>query len=231
MLQVNKINFSYGESQVLWDISLEAKEGEIVAVVGANCAGKTTIAKAIMGLVKCRYGSIRFLNEDITNLSPYERVKRGLSLCPEGRMLFPTMSVLENLQMGGVTNPNWRDALEWVFQLFPVLKERSTQKAGTLSGGEQQMLTIGRALMSKPKLLILDEPSQGLAPKITLELFSLIKKLRSDGLTLLVAEQHVHQVLNICDRAYLVENGRITLRGDGPSFLENSYFKKTYLGL
>jgi branched-chain amino acid transport system ATP-binding protein len=231
MLKVNKINVSYGNLQALWDVTFEINEGDITVIIGPNGAGKTTTLKTIIGLLKPLRGSITFMNEKIDEMTPYERVKRGISLVMEGRRLFPDMSVLENLEMGAYLNWDKRfDIIERIFQLFPILKERKNQRASTLSGGEQQMLAIARALMSRPKLLMLDEPSLGLAPKVVLQIFDLIEKLKDEGITILLVEQNVKHALELADRAYVLENGKIVLEGKGDELLENEHVKKAYLG-
>jgi len=232
MLKINKINVSYGKLQVLWDVSFEVNKGDITAIIGPNGAGKTTILKTIAGLLKPLSGSITFMNEKIDGISPNKIVKRGISLVMEGRKLFPKMTVLENLEMGAYTKWDERfDMLEKIFQIFPILKERKNQLAGTLSGGEQQMLAIARALMSRPKLLMLDEPSLGLAPKLVLQIFDLVKEINDNGVTILLVEQNVKHALELASRAYVLENGRIVLEGKGNELLENEHVKKAYLGI
>jgi branched-chain amino acid transport system ATP-binding protein len=232
MLKINKINVSYGKLQVLWDVSFEVNKGDITAIIGPNGAGKTTILRTIAGLLKPLSGSITFMNEKIDGIPPNKIVKRGISLVMEGRKLFPKMTVLENLEMGAYTKWDERfDMLEKIFQIFPILKERKNQLAGTLSGGEQQMLAIARALMSRPKLLMLDEPSLGLAPKLVLQIFDLVKEINDNGVTILLVEQNVKHALELASRAYVLENGRIVLEGKGNELLENEYVKKAYLGI
>jgi len=234
MLEVKKIDVFYGNSQVLWDVSLEVREGEIVSIIGANGAGKSTTLKTIIGLLVPRSGSIKFLGEDITKLPPHERIKRGISLIPEREKIFPKMSVEENLLLGLYPleeKEKCSEKLEWIFEIFPILKERKNQQAGTLSGGEQQMLAIARALMSSPKLLILDEPSQGLAPIMVSKVFNIIENLKKEGVTILLSAQNVFHSLSISDRAYVLENGRITMEGKGKELLKDEKIKKSYLGM
>lgn len=234
MLKVEHINVSYGEIRVLWDISFEIYKGEIVAVVGSNGAGKTTLLKTISGLLIPSSGNIEFLGKRIDGLPPYIIAREGIAHVPEGRQIFPFLTVLENLKMGAYANESKRnkeETLEWIFRLFPVLKERSNQIAGTLSGGERQMLAIARGLMMKPKLLMMDEPSLGLAPKIVSEIFEIIEKLHEKGLTILLVEQNVHHALELASRAYVLETGKIVLEGKGELLLNNPEVKKAYLGI
>jgi branched-chain amino acid transport system ATP-binding protein len=234
MLEIKKLNVAYDKVQVLWDVSFNINEGEIVSLLGSNGAGKSTTVKTIQGLLKSRSGSIRFMDKDIEGLPAYKIVGAGVSLVPEGREIFPKMSVLENLILGAYV-PRARDlreeSLEWVFRLFPKLEERKKQLAGTMSGGEQQMLAIARALMSKPKLLMLDEPSLGLAPVLVLQVFDIIKKLNEEGVTILLVEQNVHHALELSDRGYVLEKGRIILEGKGSELLGHEYVKNAYLGI
>ncbi|HID86377.1 MAG TPA: ABC transporter ATP-binding protein [Anaerolineae bacterium] len=234
MLEVNGINVFYGDIQALWDVSFEVEEGELVVVVGSNGAGKTTTLKTISGLLHPDGGSIAFLGQRIDRASPHHIVELGIAHIPEGRRLFPFMTVLENLEMGAYTRrarAKRRESLGWVFQLFPILEERRDQLAGTLSGGEQQMLAIGRGLMSRPQLLMLDEPSLGLAPRLVLDVFNTVKQINEEGVTVVLVEQNVHHALELADRAYVLENGRITLQGTGRDLLENDYVKEAYLGM
>jgi len=234
MLEIKELNVSYEKVQVLWGLSFTVNEGEIVSLLGSNGAGKSTTVKTIQGLLKSKSGSIRFMDRNIEGLPAYKIVDAGISLVPEGREIFPKMSVLENLILGAYV-PRARDlleeSLEWVFQLFPKLEERKKQLAGTMSGGEQQMLAIARALMSKPKLLMLDEPSLGLAPVLVLQVFEVIKKLNEEGVTILLVEQNVHHALELSDRGYVLEKGRIILEGKGSELLEHEYVKNAYLGI
>jgi branched-chain amino acid transport system ATP-binding protein len=234
MLEMKGLNVSYERVQVLWDVSFNIDAGEVVTLLGSNGAGKSTTVKTIQGLLKPWSGSIRFMNKGIGGLPAYKIVEEGIALVPEGREIFPKMSVLENLVLGAYVS-RARDvlanSLEWVFNLFPKLEERKEQLAGTMSGGEQQMLAIARALMSKPKLLMLDEPSLGLAPVIVLQVFDIIKKLKEEGVTVLLVEQNVHHALEISDRAYILEKGRIILEGEGSDLLNNHYVREAYLGM
>ena len=234
MLNVDKINVFYGDLQVLYDLSFKVDEGGITALVGSNGAGKTTTLKTISGLIKPRSGAIFYKNQRIDLLKPERIAELGIVHVPEGRLLFPNMSVLENLEMGAYTKrarEKKEENLEWVFQLFPILKERKKQLAGTLSGGEQQMLAIGRALMSSPELLMLDEPSLGLAPKIVLKIFEVIEEISKKGITILLVEQNVRYALTMARKAYVLENGRIVLEGRGEELVDNEYVKKAYLGV
>ncbi|MEM3589518.1 MAG: ABC transporter ATP-binding protein [Candidatus Bathyarchaeia archaeon] len=234
MLEVKNLHVYYESALALHDISIKVNEGELVSVVGSNGAGKSTLLKTIVGLVKPRSGEIRLRDERIDALNTPEIISKGISLIPEGRRLFPNMTVLENLEMGAYTKEAWekrRETLDWIFDLFPILKERQKQLAGTLSGGEQQMLAIARGLMSRPKLLMFDEPSLGLAPKLVAKVFEIVKDLNDQGLTILLVEQNVLHSLRLCDRGYVLENGRITLSGRGDELLENAHVKEAYLGI
>jgi len=234
MLKVEGIDVYYEDVQVLWNVFFEIGEGHITAIVGSNGAGKSTTLKTIAGLLHPKGGSIRFLGESITELQPHEIVGKGISLIPEGRMLFSKLTVLDNLRLGAYLTEARKareESLEWVFKLFPVLSERKEQLAGTLSGGEQQMLAIARGLMSKPKLLMLDEPSLGLAPKLVSDIFDLIRKIGNEGVSILLVEQNVRKTLELADTAYVMENGRITLHGKGEDLLKDSSVKKAYLGV
>ncbi len=234
ILELQKINAGYGDLQVLWDVDLSVDKGEIVSLLGSNGAGKTTTLRVVSGLLKPFSGKVLFNGNDITKLPSHKRVEMGLALVPEGRQLFPEMSVLDNLEMGAYTKrarEKFADTLEWVFSLFPKLKERKTQLAGTMSGGEQQMLAIARGLMSRPEVLMLDEPSMGLAPKLVLEIFGTIKKLREEGVTILLVEQNAKAALDISDRAYILETGRIVLQGASQELLGMDEVRKAYLGI
>jgi branched-chain amino acid transport system ATP-binding protein len=234
MLEINNVNTFYGQIQALWDVCLKIDEGEIVALVGANGAGKTTLLNTMSGIIRPTSGNITFLGQRIDGLSPHIIVELGISHIPEGRKLFTDMSVRENLEMGAYSHRAWKqkqETLEQVYELFPVLKERAGQMARTLSGGEQQMVAMGRGLMSKPKLCIIDEPSNGLAPRLVLEVFQKIKSLREQGITILLVEQNVRQTLEIADRACVLENGRIALEGCCDDLLKSDHIRKAYLGL
>ena len=234
MLEVNKINTFYGRIQALWGVSFKINEGEIVALVGANGAGKTTLLNTIFGLLRPASGTVEFLGRRIDGLVPYNIGALGISYVPEGGKLFSEMTVRENLEMGAYIYKAWKqkeETVNQVYEIFPILKERQGQLAGTLSGGERQMLAIGRGLMSRPKLCIFDEPSYGLAPLLVAEIFRIIEGLRDQGIAILVIEQNVHQTLEMADRAYLLENGRVVLEGAGEKFLNNKHVKKAYLGL
>ena len=234
MLKIESVDVYYGETEVLWNISLNLKQGELLAIIGPNGAGKTTIMRTIIGLLTPKKGVIFYEGEKIDHLPSYNIVKKGIALVPEGRRLFPKLTVLENLEIGNYLK-NVRifrqDLLKQTFEFFPILFERKNQEAQTLSGGESQMLAIARALMSNPKLLLLDEPSLGLAPNIVTPLFQTIKKLNEQGLTIIIVEQHISQVLEIANRAYLLENGSIILEDTGSKMLNNEHIKEAYLGL
>jgi len=234
MLEVSNLDTFYGKAQALWDVSLRVDEGEIVALIGANGAGKTTLLNAISGLLRPASGSVEFLGRRIDGLTPHAIVELGISHVPEGRKLFPEMTVRENLEMGAYPYHAWKrkeETLQQVYQVFPVLKERERQLARTLSGGEQQMLAMGRGLMSTPKLCMFDEPSYGLAPRLVLEVFQVIKSLCEQGLTILLIEQNVRHTLETADRAYVLENGRVVLEGTCKQCLESEHVRKAYLGL
>jgi branched-chain amino acid transport system ATP-binding protein len=233
MLQVNKINVFYGEAQALWDISFTVNQGEIVTLVGSNGAGKSTTMKAISGLAPPANGEISLDGVRIERLPAYRIVEMGVAQIPEGRRLWPGMTVRENLELGAYTRAARaarQETTEWVFQLFPRLKERRGQLAGTLSGGEQQMAAIARGLLSKPKLLMLDEPSLGLAPLLVEEVFRVIQEINRQGVTILLVEQNVHHALAICNRGYVLETGRIVLAGRGAELLADEHVKTAYLG-
>ncbi len=234
MLEVNAVNAFYGNIRALWDVSLRVDEKEIVALVGANGAGKTTMLNTISGLIHPTSGSMQFCGLRIDRMLSYQIVKIGISHIPEGGKPFPDMTVRENLDMGAYSNATWRnreEMLEQVYKMFPILKERERQLARTLSGGERQMLAIGRGLMSRPRLCALDEPSYGLAPLLVKEIFNVAKTLRDQGMTILLVEQNVQQTLEIADRAYVLENGRIVSEGKSRDLLKNDYVRKAYLGL
>lgn len=234
MLEVSNLDVFYGKSQALRDVSLRVSEKEIVALVGANGAGKTTLLNTISGLVRPASGSVEFLGKGIDRLAPYKIMNLGICQIPEGRKLFSDMTVGDNLEMGAYSSAAWKrrkETLERVYQVFPVLKERQKQSAKKLSGGERQMVAIGRGLMSNPRLCMFDEPSYGLAPKLFSEVLEVIKHLREQGITIFLVEQNVRQTLETADRAYVIENGRIVLEGKGRDLLQNELVKKAYLGL
>jgi len=232
MLTVENINVYYGNIHAIHDISFDVQEGEIVTLIGANGAGKSTILKTISGLLRSKTGSISFMDSDISNVAPHNIVKRELAHVPEGRRIFLRMSVQQNLEMGNyIRSGNTLAAgLESAFERFPRLRERKKQIAGTLSGGEQQMLAIGRALMSSPKLLMLDEPSMGLAPLLVQQIFDIIKELRDAGVTILLVEQNARMALSVANRGYVLETGRIVASDSADALLENEAVRKAYLG-
>ncbi|MVX64591.1 ATP-binding cassette domain-containing protein [Clostridium chromiireducens] len=233
MIKIDNLVVSYGGIEALKGVSLEVPSGKIVTLVGANGAGKSTTLKSIVGLVKPKSGSIDYEGTDLTKLNTELMVKKGIALVPEGRKVFADLTVLENLKIGAYSRTDKSgiaEDLEKVYSLFPRLKERTWQTAGTLSGGEQQMLAIGRALMSRPKLIMMDEPSLGLAPIIVKELFGIIKKINEDGMTVLLIEQNANAALKIADIGYIMETGKITLSGSGQELLNNDEIKKAYLG-
>ncbi|PYO58603.1 MAG: branched-chain amino acid ABC transporter ATP-binding protein [Candidatus Rokuibacteriota bacterium] len=233
MLALAAVTAGYGAFTALWDVSLRVEAGEAVAVVGPNGAGKTTLLRAISGLIAPRAGSVVFEGAELAGHPPYDIVAHGIAHVPEGRRLFPQLTVAENLKMGAYlpsARARFRESLERVYALFPALAERPRQRAGSLSGGEQQMLAVGRALMSRPKLILLDEPSMGLAPVLVLRLFDLIRRVREEGYTILVVEQNVRQVLKLVDRAYLLEVGRIKMEGRAADLAEQDFVRKAYVG-
>ncbi len=234
MLEVKNINSFYGKTQALWDVCLQVNEGEIIALIGSNGAGKTTLVNTISGLLTPTSGSIEFLGEKINGLPPHIIVKMGISHIPEGGRIFTDMTVRENLEMGAYTMHAWKrrkETLGQVYDIFPVLKEREKQMARTLSGGEHQMLAMGRGLMSKPKLCIFDEPSYGLSPKFVKDVFIIIKSLREQGITILLIEQNVRHSLETADCASVMENGRIVLNDTCNKLLDSDHARKAYLGL
>ena len=234
MLELHQVTAGYGAFTALWDVSLRVAQGEAVAVVGPNGAGKTTLLRAISGLIAPRAGRIAFEGAELAGRPAYEVVAHGIAHVPEGRRLFPQLTVAENLKMGAFlpsARAHFRESLERVYALFPVLAERPNQRAGSLSGGEQQMLAVGRALMSRPKLILFDEPSMGLAPVMVLRLFDLIRRVREEGYTILVVEQNVRQVLKLVDRAYLLEVGRIKIEGRAADLAEQDFVRQAYVGL
>ncbi len=234
MLTVKDINVFYGDVQALWGVSFEVQEKEIVTLIGANGAGKSTSLRAISGLVPPRSGSITFEGQAIAGLQPHELVTRGIALIPEARQLWPGMTVLENLELGAYTTQARKQkdqTLRRVYELFPRLHERQHQKAGTLSGGEQQMCAIGRGLMSLPRLIMLDEPSLGLAPMLVKEVFNVVREVNSRGVTVLLVEQNVHHALEVAHRAYVLETGRITLSGPSAELLGDPHIQERFLGV
>ena len=234
MIKLQNVDMSYGDIQVLWDISFEVHEGEIVVLVGANGAGKSSILKTISGLQQVGNGTIEFLGDSLTNISPEKIINKGVVHVPEARRLFNEMTVEENLIMGSLlpeAKKKRNESIEMCYDLFPRLKERRLQLAGTLSGGEQQMVAVARGLMSLPKLLMLDEPSLGLAPVLVQDIFDIIKSVRQQGITVLLVEQNVQATLTFCDRAYVLENGHITLEGTGKELLNNEHVRSAYLGI
>lgn len=234
MLEVTNINSGYGHLQVLWDVSLNVSEGEFVALVGPNGAGKTTTLRTIAGLIELRAGGVKFMERQIGGTPAYQVSRMGISFVPEDLNLFTGMSVHENLLMGAYVirdKKKVEDSLEFVFDLFPVLKERRNQLAGTLSGGERKMLGVARGLMSAPRLILVDEPSLGLAPMLVLDVFEALKELKQRGATILLVEQNVNTTLHITDRAYVLEQGKIVLEGKSQDLLENEHVKKAYLGI
>jgi len=234
MLEVENVSAGYGMVQILWGVSFKIKEKEIVSIIGPNGAGKTTLVKTIMGLLPPKSGSICFKGENIGKLPPYEIVKKGINLIPEGREIFPRMTVEENLRLGAyiVTDKSKvKESKEKVYQIFPVLKKKEQLLAQTLSGGEQQMLVIGRSLMSNPQLLILDEPSLGLAPIIVEKVLDTLSKINEDGVTILLVEQNIRDSLTIANRGYVLEEGKIIIEGEGRELLANSHIKEVYLGI
>jgi branched-chain amino acid transport system ATP-binding protein len=225
MLKIKKLTVQYGPLPALYEISLEVKQGEIVSLLGPNGAGKTTLLLTLSGILKTTEGRIIFEGEDITNLNPHKIVSKGIGHVPQGRHIFPTLSVIDNLMMGAYLHRKEKKEikkdLEWIYQLLPVLKERTHQRAGTLSGGEQQMLSIGRAMMGRPKLLLLDEPSLGLAPRLMDEIFATFREMNQKGLTLFIVEQEIHLALSISQRGYLLRNGRLIKEGSATTLMES----------
>lgn len=233
MLEIKNLAVAYGGIEALKGISLEVVEGKIVTLVGANGAGKSTMLRSIVGIVKPKSGTITYNGKNLLAEKSHNIVKTGITLVPEGRRIFPDLTVLENLKIGAYTRKDEKEIkrdYEWVYTLFPKLKEREWQLAGTLSGGEQQMLAVGRALMSKPKLLMMDEPSLGLAPLIINDIFNIIKEINKLGVTILLIEQNANAALKIADVGYVMETGRITMKGSGRELLTNEEIRKAYLG-
>jgi branched-chain amino acid transport system ATP-binding protein len=234
MLELRAISAGYGQFTALWDVSLRVDRGEAVAVVGPNGAGKTTLLRVISGLIAPRSGALTFDGAELAGRPAHQIVGHGIAHVPEGRRLFPALTVADNLKMGAFlpsARARFAESLERVYALFPVLAERRAQRAGSMSGGEQQMLAIGRALMSRPKIILLDEPSMGLAPVMVLRLFDLIRRVREEGYTILVVEQNVRQVLKLVDRAYLLEVGRIRMEGRAAELSEQDFVRKAYMGV
>jgi len=234
ILEVRDVNVSYGKLQVLWDVNMKIEEGRLVALLGANGAGKTTLLNTITGMIKPVSGEISFNGGRIDHLSPDKIIEKGISYLPEGGSLFSDMTIKENLEMGAYHRKFWsgrRNGLERVYELFPVLKERKSQLAKTMSGGERQMLAMGRALMSNPSLCLFDELSYGLSPKIVQSVFKIVRQLHDEGITVFLVEQNVRQTLKIADYAYVIENGRIVKEGEGGALLEDDYVRQAYLGM
>ncbi|HWR60523.1 MAG TPA: ABC transporter ATP-binding protein [Clostridia bacterium] len=233
MLKIDNLVVAYGGIEALKGISLEVEEGKIISLIGANGAGKSTTLRSIMGLVKPKHGTITYMGKNLLETKTQDMVKHGITLVPEGRRVFANLSVLENLKIGAFARNDEKgikEDMEWVYSLFPRLKERTWQLSGTLSGGEQQMLAVGRALMSRPKLMMMDEPSLGLAPLIVKDIFNIIKEVNKQGVTILLIEQNANAALHIADTAYVMETGRITMKGTGAELLANPDVKKAYLG-
>jgi branched-chain amino acid transport system ATP-binding protein len=234
MLKVKGIDVSYGDVQVLWDVSFEVGEGEVVALIGANGAGKSTLLRTISGILRPSRGTIEFMEERLDTIPPYRIIEKGVAHVPEARRLFPDMTVEENLEMGSLkpaAKARRAESMERVFVRFPRLKERRRQQAGTLSGGEQQMLAIGRGLMSLPRMILFDEPSLGLAPLLVRDVFEVLNEIRKDGVTVVIVEQNVRQTLAVADRAYVLQTGRVIREGGGRELLEDEEVKKAYLGV
>ena len=231
MLKIKNLNIAYGGINAVRDVSFEVEQGSIITLVGANGAGKSSILRSIAGVVTPKSGTIEFCGEDITGRPAERVVQKGITLVPEGRRVFPDLTVLENIRIGAyLRKDNLDEDIKWVYDLFPRLKERSWQMAGTLSGGEQQMLAVARALMSRPKLMMMDEPSLGLAPLIVRDIFSIIKEINKNGVTILLIEQNANMALKTADRGYVLETGRIKMEGTGAELLVNEEVKKAYLG-
>jgi branched-chain amino acid transport system ATP-binding protein len=233
MLEIKNLNVSYGVTSILRDVSLSVKQGEVIALLGSNGAGKTTLVNTLMGMLKAQSGEIIFESEHIENMQPHQIVQRGIAQVPEGRKIFPYISVRDNLFLGAYSNEAWHkksESMDWVYNLFPLLKERQNMPARTLSGGEQQMLVIGRGLMSRPKLLLVDEPSLGLAPKLLSEVYNILAKLNEAKITTLLSEQNARQALTISDRGYVLENGCVVLADSSDRLLNSELIKEAYLG-
>lgn len=231
MLKIDNLKVNYGGIEAVKGISFEVEEGSIVTLIGANGAGKSTTLRTIAGLVSAKSGNVTFMGENITGKPAHQIVSKGITLVPEGRRVFPDLTVLENLKVGAyLRKDNLDEDIRWVYSLFPRLEERSWQAAGTLSGGEQQMLAVGRALMSRPKLMMMDEPSLGLAPLVVKGIFDIIKEINKQGVTILLIEQNANMALHTADMGYVLETGRITLSGPGKELLKDEAVKKAYLG-
>ena len=234
MLELNNLTAGYGSFQALFSVNLEVKKGEAIAVIGPNGAGKTTLLRTISGMLPVQSGNLSMEGTSLKDVPPYRIIDFGIAHVPENRRLFSSMSIEDNLRMGAFTpnaRPHYEERLDFIFNLFPRLKERRSQIAGTLSGGEQQMCAIGRALMSSPKLLLMDEPSAGLAPVIVNQVFQLVQQIRDQGLTVLIVEQNIEQVLKIVDRAYLMEVGAIKISGKAEELIQSESIRKAYVGL
>jgi branched-chain amino acid transport system ATP-binding protein len=234
LLEIRDFSSGYGEVQILWDVSLELEAGKLTALVGSNGVGKTTLLRTVVGLLKPWQGSVVFDGRDVTRISPHAKAAQGVVLVPEGRQLFTEMSVYENLEMGAFAKraqAHFQRNLEWVYDMFPILKERSDQKAGTLSGGEQQMLAVARGLMGQPEILMCDELSLGLAPFLVLNIFEVLQRLKVEGLTMLLVEQNVQMALAISDYAYVLADGRVELEGPSREVAKNQHVRQAYLGI
>ena len=233
LLKVSHLNVFYGDAQALWDISFNVEEGDVYSIIGSNGAGKSTILKALSGVIPASTGEIEFLGSPVERKGANVMVDRGIALVPEGRGLFSSLTVLENLELGAFTRrarPMMKESIEWIMGIFPIVKERKGQLAGKMSGGEQQMVAIGRALMSRPKLLMLDEPSLGLAPLIVKTIFETIKTLNKQNVTILLVEQNIHQALKTAHHAFVLKTGRITMMGSGEELLSDPEIQKAYMG-
>ncbi len=234
LLEIQNVSSGYGEVQILWNVSLNLERGKLTALVGSNGAGKTTLLRTVMGLLKTSQGTITFEGSDVTRVSPHAKAAQGLVLVPEGRQLFPSMSVYENLEMGAYTvraRANFRENLEKVYDMLPRLQERADQKAGTLSGGEQQMLAVARGLMAQPEILMFDELSLGLAPVLVLSLFEVLQRLKDQGLTMLLVEQNVQMALAVSDYAYVLAEGRVDSEGPSKELARDERIREAYLGI
>jgi branched-chain amino acid transport system ATP-binding protein len=234
LLEIQNVSSGYGEVQILWDVSLHLERGKLTALVGSNGVGKTTLLRTVMGLLKASQGSIVFDGRDVTRTSPHGKAAQGIVLVPEGRQLFPSMSVYENLEMGAFTKrakANFGENLEKVYDMLPRLKERASQKAGTLSGGEQQMLAVARGLMAQPEILMFDELSLGLAPVLVLSLFEVLQRLKDEGLTMLLVEQNVQMALAVSEYAYVLAEGRVDLEGPSRDLARKEHVREAYLGI